>query len=113
MTTEPFYIKVQGGVATRIKKVSGALVTNWMGENDNSGIIRFTPAKAAQEADPEHGIEAQEATNASFLVGNERGAALPNAGGPGTKMLYLMSITLISLAAGAGLLIKRRRGEAA
>ena len=109
-TTEVFYLKVQGGKATRIKKVDGTPVNSWPDENDNSGIIRFTPARKAQEADPEHGIEAQEASNASFLVGNTPAYELPSAGGPGVMLFTFFGTMLLALAgAGTILMIKRRR----
>ena len=109
LTTKPFYIKVQGGEITRIRKADST-VSSWPEESDNSGIIRFSPARKAQEADPEHGIEAQEASDASFLVGNTPGAALPNTGGPGTSLHYLLGIMLTAFA-GAGLVMRRRRKE--
>ena len=43
--------------------------------------------------------------------GNPPGAALPNTGGPGTAMIHLTGIMLLSLA-GAGLVMKRRRKAA-
>ena len=45
-----------------------------------------------------------------ITVVNTPGAALPNAGGPGTNLPYLLGITLIGLA-GAGIMMKRRRRE--
>ncbi len=45
-------------------------------------------------------------------VMNSSGVELPATGGPGTNMLYLLGITLISLA-GAGLVMKRRWTKAA
>ena len=48
------------------------------------------------------------AQTATATVGNTPGAALPNTGGPGTKMLYFFGIMLAGLA-GTGLVMKRRR----
>ena len=47
----------------------------------------------------------------NISVTNQKGAALPSTGGPGTNMLYLLGITLIGLA-GAGFVMKRIRTEA-
>ena len=48
----------------------------------------------------------------TIIITNEPGAALPNTGGPGTNFLYLLGITLISLA-GMGFVMKRKRRNAA
>ena len=48
----------------------------------------------------------------TFVVPNTPGVALPSTGGPGTNLLYLLGITLIGLA-GAGFVMKRRRGKEA
>ena len=47
-----------------------------------------------------------------FPEGFAKSTALPNTGGPGTNMLYLLGIMLTGLA-GAGLVMKRRRRNAA
>ena len=44
--------------------------------------------------------------------GNPPGAALPNTGGPGTNLIYLFGFLMTGLA-GAGLVMKRRRRNAA
>ncbi|MBQ9065601.1 MAG: LPXTG cell wall anchor domain-containing protein [Blautia sp.] len=44
-------------------------------------------------------------------VGNEPGAALPNTGGPGTSLIYLLG-TMLTGIAGAGTVMKRRRKAA-
>ena len=49
-----------------------------------------------------------ELTGGGFKVENEPGAALPSTGGPGTNVIYLLGLMLISLA-GVGLLIWRKR----
>lgn len=107
LMSDLFFIKVKGGKITRIKKTDG-LVINWPDEDDNSGIIRFTPALEAQEADPDHGIEGHEATNASFLVGNTPGTSLPHTGGPGTRLFTLIGAMLIAFA-GFGIIVRKRR----
>jgi LPXTG-motif cell wall-anchored protein len=48
----------------------------------------------------------------SISVKNEPGAALPNTGGPGTNLIYIFGIMLTGLA-GVGLVMKRRRRNAA
>ena len=48
----------------------------------------------------------------AVTVGNTPGAALPNTGGPGTDLIYLFGIMLTGLA-GTGLVMKRRRRDAA
>ena len=44
----------------------------------------------------------------NIIVGNTPGVALPNTGGPGTNLIYILGIMLTGLA-GAGLVMKRRR----
>ena len=53
-----------------------------------------------------------EATDIVFEVENELGAALPATGGPGTTILYMFGLLLTSFA-GTGILMKRRRRNAA
>ena len=48
----------------------------------------------------------------TIVVGNEPGAALPNTGGPGTTLFYMIGLMLTALA-GAGLVMKKRRRNAA
>ena len=52
------------------------------------------------------------AYTSGFKVENEPGAALPNTGGIGTNLIYFFGIMLTVLA-GAGLLIMRRKRIAA
>ena len=52
-------------------------------------------------------VQAADAENpAAFTVGNTSGAALPNSGGPGTRLITILGAVLT---AGAGLLLWRRR----
>ena len=51
-------------------------------------------------------------TLAFLTVKNTPGAALPNTGGPGTNLIYLLGFLMTGLA-GAGLMMKRRRRNAA
>ena len=46
--------------------------------------------------------------SADIIMGNTPGAALPNTGGPGTKLFYLLGIILTTFA-GAGLVMWKRR----
>ena len=51
-------------------------------------------------------------SEATFVIGNTPGSVLPATGGEGTRMIYLLGITLMVLA-GAGLILVRRRKERA
>lgn len=105
---ERFYIRVNDGVIRHIVKTSDdpdtdideSIVKNWSVVDDNDdGILRFTSARPAT-ADIA-------ATNATFKVGNTPGAALPNAGGIGTTVFYIIGSMLVL---GCGIyLISRRR----
>ena len=74
--------------------------TPWFITIDDTGIATlkagYTMASENEEADN------------SFFIENEPGAALPNAGGPGTNLIYLCGIMLTGLA-GAGLVMRRRK----
>ena len=48
----------------------------------------------------------------TIMVGNTPGVALPNTGGPGTGLIYLIGLMLTAFA-GAGLVMKKRRRNAA
>ena len=50
----------------------------------------------------------REGTAVTFTVENIPGAALPNAGGPGTRLIHFLGIILAGFA-GLGLVMKKRR----
>ena len=115
LLSDPFYIRIYKGVITRIKKtvndpetesVDEGLVTKWPEETDNSGMIRFEAAKKAEDDGSGDDSEPVENQNASFTVGNQKGSALPNTGGPGTRLFTILGSILIL---GAGVLLCRRR----
>lgn len=49
-----------------------------------------------------------DSTTKTFTVKNEPGAALPNSGGPGTRLIYLLGIVLTGIA-GVGLMLRKHR----
>ena len=53
-----------------------------------------------------------DASKITIEVLNNPGITLPNTGGPGTNLIYLLGIIFTSLA-GTGLMMKRRRRNAA
>lgn len=117
LNTEPFYVKIQGGFISRIKKTEDnpqtldkdeGCVINWADDDNNSGMIRFSAAAdAVEDIEETTDIdESAEAVNAAFTVGNTPGAALPHTGGAGTKLFTLLGSILI---AGAGLLLWKRQ----
>ena len=57
-------------------------------------------------------IDVDENGNYSITVTNDPGAALPNTGGPGTTAFYFLGIMLTGIA-GAGLVMRKRRRDAA
>ncbi len=63
-------------------------------ENDAGGLVRMIDGEL------------------TFVIGNTPGATLPNTGGPGTNLIYLFGFLMTGLA-GAGLVMKRRRRNAA
>ena len=83
--------------------------TGWIVKTGKDSAVSFTEAHAAIEADPENEIEAKDATNAVFTVENTPGMSLPSTGGPGTNLLYLIGIMLITLASMA--LIMKQKGN--
>lgn len=113
------YIRVSDGVIRRIivtendpetTDIDESLVKNWtvVGDNDD-GTLRFHAAKAAAADNPATTDvnEAAPAANATFTLGNTPGAALPAAGGPGTRLYILLGGALIAIA--GALLVHRCR----
>ena len=62
----------------------------------------------AGRADDPATTDTDETVNTLFSIGNTPGAALPNTGGPGTTLIYLLGILLTGFA-GAGMVLKMRR----
>lgn len=92
------YFKVQRGEVIWLTKDAAKQLSQWAAvpaDNENEWIT-FVQADATLE------------TNATFIVNNEPGAALPNTGGAGTSLHYLLGIMLTAFA-GAGLVMRRRR----
>ena len=100
----PVYIRVHGGVISWVEWSEAQ--SKWVDKNTGS-MVSFEAATAAVEDDlstPDN--ESAAAKNARFTVENEPGEALPNSGGPGIKMFYLLGLILIT---GMGLLLLRKR----
>ena len=113
LTIDPLYIKVAEGEITWIRKVvddsstedvNEGLVVKWPKYTGTNEMVRFNEAQAA--VPPQDGNEGTEAANARFTIGNTPGAALPNTGGPGTRLFTILGSILIL---GAGVLLWRRR----
>jgi LPXTG-motif cell wall-anchored protein len=82
-----FYIKITNAGIQLLQKDETAAAKNWSVETDTTKVSL---------------------RNMTATVVNEPGAALPNTGGSGTRVLYLMGMVLIFLA-GMGLVTNRRR----
>lgn len=88
-----FYIKVEPtGIKLLEKEVTG-------------GKLSFKEASTATVGNVTIN---REGTAVTFTVENIPGAALPNAGGPGTRLIYFLGIILAGFA-GLGLVMKKRR----
>lgn len=84
-----FYIKIESGTVTLLEQADGTAPKDWTQREDEDTLTFDT------------------ATNTATL-GNVAGAALPNTGGPGTRLTYLIGLTMTAFA-GAGLVMRRRR----
>jgi LPXTG-motif cell wall-anchored protein len=86
--------------------------------NNTQTYLRLTDQNGTVLADDdnnpilENDYAAVSENGLSISVKNEPGAALPNTGGPGTNLIYIFGIMLTGLA-GVGLVMKRRRRNAA
>ena len=78
-------------------------ISNTLG---TSNSVTYHAATEAIEADEENNVEASPEVPASFTIPNTPGVALPSTGGPGTRLFTILGSIL---AAGAGLLLWRRR----
>ena len=67
------------------------------------GVVTYTNAAD----NPEPRVVSTE-NGKQYTIQNEPGAALPNTGGPGTRMIYLLG-ALLTLSAGITLVLQRRR----
>lgn len=86
-----FYIRVHNGVLTMVERDSNA-EGGWK-EKSNEDTLQFTAASGN--------------SSASVKVGNEKGAALPSAGGPGTTWIYILG-TLLMISSGMSFVVRRR-----
>ena len=97
--TDVFYIRVDGSGVHIIQKDMTKAPSDWQivtSYPHNDLVAAFAPAAGEEPA--------------AVTVVNQKGAALPSTGGTG--MLYLFGIILTGLA-GAGLVMKKRRRNAA
>ncbi|MBR2255994.1 MAG: Cna B-type domain-containing protein [Blautia sp.] len=92
-----FYVKVDSSGLHLLEKV----ITD--------GKLSYREATTAKVGDVT--ISTMEGT-VTFTVENTPGAALPSTGGPGTNLIYLIGLTFTAFA-GAGLVMKKRRRNAA
>lgn len=111
-----FYIRVLNGVISRIvpaeddtttPDVDEGQVKNWPVNEDNTGNVQFVNTRPAVADDPAT-TDVDESAEAvtTYKFGNTPGAALPNTGGPGTRIFTILGNVLIL---GAGVLLWRRR----
>ncbi|MBR2260046.1 MAG: hypothetical protein IJ899_22470 [Blautia sp.] len=105
-----FYIKVDDGVIYLLEKTAGSDPKNWNATKTVVGNVTFTAAQAAVADDPETDEdETVVATNAIFTVKNTPGAALPNTGGPGTNLIYLLGMILTAVGCCGIVMMRKRR----
>ena len=89
------YFDIVDGIVTRYNSAYTGMerqVSEEISETSNVAKITYTKANGSHSA--------------AFIVGNEPGAALPNTGGPGTRLFTILGSILIL---GAGVLLWRRR----
>lgn len=85
----------------------GAVVTTGESAYVLTTGVTYAPKQDAVEADPDNGVEGQDATPDTFTIPNTPGASLPATGGPGTTAFYATGAALILLA--LALLLRRKK----
>ena len=85
------------GLIKKYGEIDFIITNGVLSGTDIEGIVKFEVADGSNLA--------------LITVTNVRSAALPNTGGPGTDLFYLLGIMLTGLA-GTGLVMKRRREAA-
>jgi LPXTG-motif cell wall-anchored protein len=107
------YFKVDDNGVTWLTKGSGAPSTWDACTSTSSSLVTFKNASEATADDPETPEDGSvAATNAAFTIRNTPGSELPATGGSGTNLIYLLGLTF-TVFAGAGLVMKKRRRNAA
>ena len=101
------YFKVDGIDVIWLQKGNGPPSTWDACTSTSSSLVTFKNASEATADDPETPEgESVAATNAAFTIRNTPGSALPQTGGPGTRLFTILGSILIL---GAGVLLWRRR----
>jgi len=113
-----FYIKVVNGKIIRITKTEDdpstadtdeSLVRYWPEVTGNTDNIQFVSTQPAISDNPEtEDIDETAEAMTTYKIGNTPGTALPNSGGLGTMLFYLLGSVLIL---GAGALLRKRWGS--
>ena len=107
------YFKVDDNGVTWLTKGSGAPSTWDACTSTSSSLVTFKNASEATADDPETPEDKSvAATNAAFTIRNTPGSALPQTGGPGTNLIYLLGFTLTGLA-GSSLVTRKKQRESA
>jgi LPXTG-motif cell wall-anchored protein len=92
-----FSIDASSGTVTLIKESTETV--------EGETVTVYVPAETSDYPDAS-------ANGNAITVKNTPGAALPNTGGPGTNLIYLLGFMLTGLA-GVGLVMRKRRRDAA
>lgn len=97
------YVILTRGIDFSVDASNGAvtLIKESIETVEGETMTSYVPAEASDYPDAS-------ASDNVITVKNTPGAALPNTGGPGTNLIYLLG-TILTALAGAGLVMRRRR----
>ena len=86
------------------------IMTKYVYFTVENGSVRLTNETGGtpESANPQVVLDGDNVNGYTLTIKNTQGASLPATGGPGTKLFYLLG-AMLTVFAGAGLVVRKRR----